>query len=65
VIYKQISGVNLVLNLGVVDPGKKKSIFPGKLTKNFDFLGKNFRITLFSHLLWNVRLSRQICHLQL
>jgi len=30
------SGVNLVLNLGVVDPGKK-NIFPGKFPKNFVF----------------------------
>ena len=25
---------------GVMDPGKKNSIFPGKLTENFDFSGK-------------------------
>ena len=32
----------------------KFSIFPVKLTNNFDFLGKNFRMTFFSHLLQNV-----------
>src|SRR6218665_197459 len=38
---------------------RKISIFPGKLTKNFDFFsGKSFRMTFFSHLLQNVRLSR-------
>jgi|SRR6218665_2661179 len=36
------SGVNLVLNLGVVDPGKKSSIFPDNFTKNFDFT-RNFK----------------------
>ena len=31
------SGVNLVCNLGVVDPGKKKLISTGKFYKNFNF----------------------------
>jgi len=31
------SGVNLVLNLGVVDPGKKNRYFLGKCLINFDF----------------------------
>jgi len=33
------SCINLVWNLGVVDPGKINSIFPGKFLKNFDFSG--------------------------
>src|SRR6218665_3830467 len=52
------------------------STFPGKLTKNFEFsrqIDEKFRffqvniseLPFFSHLLQNVRLSRQICHLQL
>jgi len=39
---------------------RKISIFPGKLTKNLDFLRDEFpNDLLFSHLLPNVRLSRQ------
>ena len=34
---REDSGVNLVWNLGVMDPGKKNSIFPGKFPKSFDF----------------------------
>ena len=32
------SCVNLVWNVGVVDPGKKSIFFPGKFPINFDFL---------------------------
>jgi len=31
------SGVNLVWNLGIVDPGKKNSILSGKFPENFNF----------------------------
>src|SRR6218665_2086 len=37
------NGVNLILNLGVVDPGKKISISTGKFPKNFNFFRQFYK----------------------
>ena len=39
--------------------------FQANFRKILNFLGKNFRMTFFSNLLKNFRLSKQNCHLQL
>jgi len=44
----QDSGVNLIWNLGVVDPGQRNFDFPSKLSTNFDFPGKNRPFTATS-----------------
>ena len=62
------SGVNLVWNLGVVDPGKqnrflqanfrKISIFLGNFTKEYRVLQANFRNFLFFQAIKKIRFSK-------
>ena len=54
-LWQRCSGVNLVWNMGIVDPGKKIRFVQVNLKNNSIFPGKHFRRPFWSRLLLNFR----------